>query len=348
LVNDLGYTKRYVRCLQIAEVVNCMKDLIDHSRNTGSGPIDSLHNFPRRTASGVNPLQPQQQQPEDQQAIPQSSNQSGQNSAPMTGVQPSASANGDVTSNNPLSCAPSTSAPSPSVVGLLQSSMNSRQDHPMSSTNGGPYNGGGNATIPKVNSTSSLQSNPSASFPSPVPTASNNNMMPAPQNTNQLSSPTTSSSIPPMQPPASRPQEAEPSESQSSVQKILQDLMSSQMNGVGQSGNDMKRPNGLTPGVNGVNCLVGNAVTNNSGMGGMGFGAMGGFGHGMRTAMTNNPMAMAARMGMNHSAHDLSQLGQLHQQQQQQQQHDIGNQLLGGLRSANSFNNMQYDWKPSQ
>uniref|UniRef100_A0ACD5WBH3 Uncharacterized protein n=2 Tax=Avena sativa TaxID=4498 RepID=A0ACD5WBH3_AVESA len=39
LVNDLGYTKRYVRCLQIAEVVNCMKDLIDYSRHTGSGPI---------------------------------------------------------------------------------------------------------------------------------------------------------------------------------------------------------------------------------------------------------------------------------------------------------------------
>jgi hypothetical protein len=63
-------------------------------------------------------------------------------------------------------------------------------------------------------------------------------------------------------------------------------------------------------------------------------------------------MAMGARMGMNgmnHSAHDLSQLGQLHQQQQQhQQQHDIGNQLLSGLRQANSFNNIQYDWKPSQ
>lgn len=346
LVNDLGYTKRYVRCLQIAEVVNCMKDLIDHSRQTGSGPIDSLHNFPRRTPSGVSTLQPQQQQTEEQQAIPQSSTQSGQNSAPMAGVQPSASANGDVTSNNSLSCAPSTSAPSPSVVGLLQNSMNSRQDHPMSSTNGGPYNGG-NAAIPKVNSTSSLQSNPSTSFPSPAPTTSNNSMMPAPQNTNQLSSPTTSSSIPPMQPPATRPQEAEQSDSQSSVQKILQDLMSSQMNGVGHSGNEMKTPNGLTHGVNGVNCLVGNAVTNNSGMGGMGFGAMSGFGHGMRTAMANNPMAMGARMGMNHGAHDLSQLGQLHQQQQQQQ-HDIGNQLLGGFRSANGFNNIQYDWKPSQ
>ncbi|RXH85657.1 hypothetical protein DVH24_009478 [Malus domestica] len=40
LVNDLGYTKRYVRCLQISEVVNSMKDLIDYSRETGTGPME--------------------------------------------------------------------------------------------------------------------------------------------------------------------------------------------------------------------------------------------------------------------------------------------------------------------
>ena len=72
LVNDLGYTKRYVRCLQvnlwiklnnfilfqwpcfyhwkiekwqIAEVVNCMKDLIDYSRQTGTGPMGMLWFF---------------------------------------------------------------------------------------------------------------------------------------------------------------------------------------------------------------------------------------------------------------------------------------------------------------
>ncbi|VAH93532.1 unnamed protein product [Triticum turgidum subsp. durum] len=366
LVNDLGYTKRYVRCLQIAEVVNCMKDLIDYSRQTGSGPINSLHNFPRRSPAGINPLQPQQQQPEEQQSVPQSSNQSGQNSAPMAGVQASASANADVTSNSSLTCAPSTSAPSPSVVGLLQGSVNSRQDHPMGTVNG-LYNSGDDGVIPKVNSTSSLQSNPSPSFSSQVPTSSNNNMMPAPQNTNQLSSPAVSSSnLPPVQPPATRAQEPEPSDSQSSVQRILQEMMSSQMNGVGHGANDMKRPNGLAPGINGVNCLVGNAVTNHSGVGGMGFGAMGGFGSnsaasGLRMAMANNAMANSGMamngrmgMGMHHSAHDLSQLGQQQQQQNQQQhqqhqqQHDIGNQLLGGLRAANSFNNLQYDWKPSQ
>ncbi|XP_024543985.1 transcriptional corepressor SEUSS-like [Selaginella moellendorffii] len=51
-VNDLGYTKRYVRCLQISEVVNSMKDLIDFSRENSMGPKASLEIFPRRTSLG--------------------------------------------------------------------------------------------------------------------------------------------------------------------------------------------------------------------------------------------------------------------------------------------------------
>ncbi|XP_010537327.1 PREDICTED: transcriptional corepressor SEUSS-like [Tarenaya hassleriana] len=53
-VNDLGYSKRYVRCLQISEVVNSMKDLIDYSWETGTGPIESLMNFPRGKNPSVN------------------------------------------------------------------------------------------------------------------------------------------------------------------------------------------------------------------------------------------------------------------------------------------------------
>ncbi|KAH7446597.1 hypothetical protein KP509_01G063700 [Ceratopteris richardii] len=64
-VNDLGYTKRYVRCLQISEVVNSMKDLIDFSREKRMGPIDSLLNFPRRPgmirSAGGDVLQHQEQ-----------------------------------------------------------------------------------------------------------------------------------------------------------------------------------------------------------------------------------------------------------------------------------------------
>lgn len=70
-VNDLGYTKRYVRCLQISEVVNSMKDLIDFSRENGTGPMASLINFPRRTASlGGIPSQALQQQEQLGQALP--------------------------------------------------------------------------------------------------------------------------------------------------------------------------------------------------------------------------------------------------------------------------------------
>ncbi|CAK9256694.1 unnamed protein product [Sphagnum jensenii] len=46
MVNDLGFSKRYVRCLQISEVVNSMKDLISFERKTGLGPIVSLARFP--------------------------------------------------------------------------------------------------------------------------------------------------------------------------------------------------------------------------------------------------------------------------------------------------------------
>ncbi|CAK9204646.1 unnamed protein product [Sphagnum troendelagicum] len=71
-VNDLGYTKRYVRCLQISEVVNSMKDLIDFSRENSIGPIDSLHSFPRQssqpsTASLISNQALQQQQQQEQQ-----------------------------------------------------------------------------------------------------------------------------------------------------------------------------------------------------------------------------------------------------------------------------------------
>ncbi|KAH9325835.1 hypothetical protein KI387_006013, partial [Taxus chinensis] len=65
LVNDLGYTKRYVRCLQISEVVNSMKDLIDFSQENKTGPIESLNKFPRRTQCSVE-LQNQAAQPQEQ------------------------------------------------------------------------------------------------------------------------------------------------------------------------------------------------------------------------------------------------------------------------------------------
>lgn len=149
--------------------------------------------------------------------------------------------------------------------------------------------------------------------------------------------------------------EADPSDSQSSVQKILQDMMMvNQLNGtggmvgVGSLGNDVKNANGILPtsnntGLNGSNCFaVNGSVNSNSGMGGGGFGSMGGLGqsamvNGIRAAMGSNSI-MNGRVGMTSMAQDRSMN---HQQQ------DLGNQLLSGLGAVNGFNNLQFDWKPS-
>nr|XP_043631504.1 probable transcriptional regulator SLK2 isoform X2 [Erigeron canadensis] len=56
-LNDLGFTKRYVRCLQIAEVVTSMKDLMDFTRQTNVGPIEALKRFPLPTTMSKSQIQ---------------------------------------------------------------------------------------------------------------------------------------------------------------------------------------------------------------------------------------------------------------------------------------------------
>lgn len=60
-LNDLGFSKRYVRCLQISEVVSSMKDLIEFSRDNKIGPIDSLKNYPRQTTAAKYQIQKMQE-----------------------------------------------------------------------------------------------------------------------------------------------------------------------------------------------------------------------------------------------------------------------------------------------
>lgn len=118
-------------------------------------------------------------------------------------------------------------------------------------------------------------------------------------------------------------------------------MSSSSLNGATTMGNEMKGMNGMAPTMNG------GGMTNNPSIGGsMGYGNMGGIGpsatvSGLRAAMLNNAMAMNGRVGMNHMARDV--MGMSHQQQQQ----DMGNRLMGGMGSANNFNNLHFDWKPS-
>ncbi|CAL1412657.1 unnamed protein product [Linum trigynum] len=370
LVNDLGYTKRYVRCLQISEVVNSMKDLIDYSRETGTGPMESLAKFPRRTnaSSGfsaqVQPsedqLQQQQQQqtspappPHQQQAVPQNSNSDP--SSVQAGAMQIASSNGMQSVNNVLNPPPATTTSASTIVGLLhQNSMNSRQQ-PQSSINNNassPYNSAqaqAQAPSPGSSNTVPAQQPPNPSpFQSPTPSSSS-----APQ----LGHSTPANNIPLQQQQPALSSDGDHGDSQSSVQKIIHDIMmNNQMN-------DVKTVNPAN-GILQANSNIGGGMINNlNNMGGSGFGSMGGVGvggqsvamaNGMRaTAMVggggnnnNNSLMMNGRMAMASMVREQAMNHHLHHNHHQQQQ-DLGNQLLSGLGAVNGFNNLQFDWKPS-
>ncbi|KAL6647890.1 hypothetical protein ACP70R_015327 [Stipagrostis hirtigluma subsp. patula] len=52
-LNEHGLSKRYVRCLQISEVVNHMKDLIEFTNKNNLGPIEGLKNYPKPSAPKI-------------------------------------------------------------------------------------------------------------------------------------------------------------------------------------------------------------------------------------------------------------------------------------------------------
>ncbi|XP_031116580.1 transcriptional corepressor SEUSS-like [Ipomoea triloba] len=347
LVNDLGYTKRYVRCLQISEVVNSMKDLIDYSRETGTGPMESLAKFPRRTnaSSGIHSQgqhsEDWQQQQQQQQSMGQNSNHD--SSVQAAQMQPMSN---NVTSNvnSSLSSAPATSSTS-NIAGLLhQNSMNSRQQNPVNGVSS-PY--AGTAVQMSSPSSSSSMAQPQtnlSSFQSPTIPLSNN---PPQTSHGGLSSGShiNSAGSPNISMPALSG-DMDANDSQSSVQKIINEMvMSSQLGGggmigAGTIGNDMKNGNAMLATnnnsvLNGSNYLVGSGAVNaNTGIGGVGFRNMGNG----RSGLGNNPVTMNGRVGMS-MARD--------QSVNQQQQQDLGNQLLNGLGAANGFNNLPFDWKTS-
>ncbi|KAE8731802.1 Transcriptional corepressor SEUSS [Hibiscus syriacus] len=369
LVNDLGYTKRYVRCLQISEVVNSMKDLIDYSRETRIGPMESLAKFPRRTSasSGFHAQAQQseeqlkqQQQTLQQKMMSQSSN-GDQSNAQGSGMLLPAN-NGVANMNNSLNVASASTSAGIIAGSLHQNSMSSRQPNSMNNASS-PY-GGNSVQIPSPGSSTSIpqtqaqaKGNPSP-FQSPTPCSSNN----PPKASNgalAASSHMSSTNSPAMNMPMQQPAlsgEADPNESQSSVQKIIHEIMSSQLNNnggmvsAGTLSNDVKSVNGMLPPsnntvLNGGNTLIGNGVINNNNpVSGVGFGLMtGGLGqsaimNGIRATMGNNPV-VNGRIGMAQMARE---------QHMNHQQHDMGNQQLNGLGAVNGFNNnCQFDWKPS-
>ncbi|XP_022894258.1 transcriptional corepressor SEUSS-like isoform X2 [Olea europaea var. sylvestris] len=357
LVNDVGYTKRYVRCLQISEVVNSMKDLIDYSSESHAGPMESLAKYPRLNPPPDFLGEPQQlegrlqqQQQQQQQIMVQNSNDDGSVRAVRQQI---ASTNGGMLSvSNTLNSVPVTSSAGTKIGLVHQNSMNFRRQNMMSNINS-PYRSN-NVQLPSpVSSNTMPQPQTSTPFQSPMPSSSNNPLQQTSHcglsgaHTN-LNSPNIS-----MQQPA-LPGDADANDSQSSVKFFLEEMMSSQLGGSnlinkGTVSNDAKNVNVLpssnnNSGLCGRNGVVGNRVANgNLSIGGVGFGTMGnGLGqsvmaNGIHATLDNNSMTMDRRAGMTVAQ----------EQSMNRRQQDLGNQLLGGLGAANGFNDLQFNWKPS-
>ncbi|GAB2249890.1 hypothetical protein Droror1_Dr00013249 [Drosera rotundifolia] len=87
-LNELGFSKRYVRCLQIAEVFNHMKDLIDFCKEAKLGPIEGLKNYTQLASTSKFQMQKLQEQEQmaSTQGLPIDRNTLGKNIALHSGA----------------------------------------------------------------------------------------------------------------------------------------------------------------------------------------------------------------------------------------------------------------------
>lgn len=314
---------------------------------------ESLAKFPRKTnASPGFHSQAQnmeQQLPQPQQTIDQNAN-GDQSSAQAASMQ--LAANNGVPSANNSGNPASTSSPASTIVGLLhQNSMNSRQQNSINSA-GSPYAGNSAQISSPGSSTTIAQAQANSSFQSPTLSSPNNH----PQSsigtattTNHMSATNSPANVPLQQPTQSS--DADQNDSQSSVQKIIQEYMMSNhlngmntMTGVSSIGDEAKTVNGMLPGnnimsLNGRNGLVGTGTANGvPGIRNAGYGSMSGglaqasMVNGMKPAMGNNSISNG-RIGMASLARGQSINHQ-----------DLGDQLLNGLGAVNGFNNLQFDY----
>ncbi|EEF51439.1 Transcriptional corepressor SEUSS, putative [Ricinus communis] len=174
-LNDLGFSKRYVRCLQISEVVNSMKDLIDFCREQNVGPIEGLKSYPRHTS--VAKLQMQKMQEMEQlanvQGLPTDRNTLNKLMALHPGINNHMSNNHHMANRGALSGSAQAALALTNYQNLLmrQNSMTSNssslQQEAASSFNNSNQNPSSNFQGPGAFVAGSLQNLPVSGFSSP-------------------------------------------------------------------------------------------------------------------------------------------------------------------------------------
>ncbi|XP_022849898.1 transcriptional corepressor SEUSS-like [Olea europaea var. sylvestris] len=289
---------------------------------------ESLAKIPRRTNTSPGSFQGQLQQSQQQQQTvgPNSKNDS---TAQAASVQLT-STNNIPGVKNSLNPAPGTSSTT-ATVGLHHQNS-SRQN--LTSNANSPFRGNP-VQMPSPGSSNTMPQ-PSPHFQPPMPSTSNN----PPQSSHGAQMNSANSPNNPMQLPTLTA-DADANDSQSSVQKILHDMMMSNqfsgggMTGIRTMGSDVKNINGM---LSSDNAVIRSGVANgNPVIGGGDFRNTGnGFGH---SAMANGIQAALGSKSMNGRAGGMT----MARDQSAIQQQDLGNQLLGGLGAVNGFNNLQFN-----
>ncbi|QHO28023.1 hypothetical protein HN51_024932 [Arachis hypogaea] len=125
-----GFAKSYVRCLQLAEVGNLMKDVIDFSIRNKIGPIESLAKFPKKPRigdHGEDQLQQQQQHQNGNHDL----NNGGRNNGHTPGMQIGSSSNGTLATSSTVQI-------HNSVDSRVQNSVNGEENAPIQPPNSLP------------------------------------------------------------------------------------------------------------------------------------------------------------------------------------------------------------------
>ncbi|RWW04630.1 hypothetical protein GW17_00032133 [Ensete ventricosum] len=305
VVNDLANKKCYLSCLQVGcflEVLDSMKDLIDYSIQTGTGPIDSLINFPKRIASSSVLHSQQVQQPDGQYT-----SQCDQTSAHATGVQLLSASSSLTSVANTLNNIPSTCTTT-TTAGLLH--LNFRHDNWTSNVNG-PHTGN-TVPTPPASSISWRLSHPNVFPPTPssIPSTSNN-ILTSSVNIGHLNSGNLPVITSIMKQPLAQSQEANPTESPS-VDRTLQEIMTSQHTGVSSLGHE---------GVSGTGSGIIGEIRPSKTAGTS------------RGEMAKNTVAMNEQAGINYRSDDPSDV--IHQQQEDM------NRLFDGLEPLDNLDILQ-------
>ncbi|KAI4378133.1 hypothetical protein MLD38_015658 [Melastoma candidum] len=128
-LNERGFSKRYVRCLQISEVVNSMKDLVDFCWENKMGPVEGLKSYNRHMVAAKLPSQKMEEieQAANIQGLPTDRNTLDKSLALHPGLNNQVSSDQPVGNRGALSGSAQAALALTNVQGMImrQNSMNS-------------------------------------------------------------------------------------------------------------------------------------------------------------------------------------------------------------------------------